>query len=465
MIYSELDIAIAICHDADISPFIWGPRGVGKSNGVKQYCKNRFHFGDKIPFFFRDMRAAQMEASELRGLPDKDTGNDTFKYLPSNELPRGNFIDECGNTWGKNSDPKPEVSPFYTKELKKLDDNWKEQHPERQHITKDEIDKIWKFKGKVEYHQGILFLDEVNRGEDDVLQALFELILDRKTGGYELPSKISIVGAGNPSGSRYRTNTFVSDAAFTSRWCHFNVEINNDYVSDWMTFMKTVGTNSNITDKITQFCAGSNEHLIQAEEGSEQLIIEPNPRSWEFVARIENSIVKNADLFKDDEQKDRIRTELLQGLIGIAITNAYKNWAAELYPKDILEHGVNSKIAQILHTMKRPEMQGLMLGVANAATSIKEPTQSQIDNVLSLCKWMVNNNNYKDLAVGFSRSLTNSELESSLKGAALINPSIQRILNKQQKVRTWYSALTKDPVLAKEIQLTAWGSEIKLNKV
>jgi hypothetical protein len=453
MIYSELDTAISICHVANIPLFIWGPRGVGKSNGVKKFCKNRFHFCDdkgncSVPFFCKDMRAAQMEASELRGLPKAD--GDKFIYLPPVDLPHGNFIDEKGNTWGKNSDIIPDKSPYYLKCC--------EVH------GKETTDEHWPFKGEVKYHQGILFLDEVNRGEDDVLQALFELILDRKTGGYELPSKILIIGAGNPSGSRYRTNTFVSDAAFTSRWCHVNIQVNEEYITDWMKWMKSTDIDDGITDKITQFCAGSNEHLIQTEDGSEQLIIEPNPRSWEFVSKIENSIKNNTDIFKDDEQKDRIRTELLQGLIGIAVTNAYKNWAAELYPRDIIENGASTKIIQILHTMKRPEMQGLMLGVVNIATSIKDPQEKQINNVLSFCKWMVNNNNYKDLAVGFCRGLTNNELESSLKGAALINPSIQRILSKQQKIRTWYNALTKDPVLSREIQITAWGSEIKLNK-
>jgi inorganic pyrophosphatase/exopolyphosphatase len=228
--------------------------------------------------------------------------------------------------------------------------------------------------------------------------------------------------------------------------------------------MKSTKADSGVINKITQFCAGNNDHLIQSEDGSEELIIEPNPRSWEFVSRIENSIAQLSDKFKDGEQKDRIRTELLQGLIGVSITNAYKNWAAELYPNDIMEHGVNSKISQILRTMKRPEMQGLMLGVANVATSMKEPSQKHIENVMMFCKWMVDNNDYRDLAVGFCRSLTNNELESSLKGAALINPSIQRILNKQQKVRIWYNALTNDPVLSTKIQINSWGSEIKLNK-
>jgi hypothetical protein len=460
MIYSELDTVISICHIADIPLFIWGPRGVGKSNGVKKFCKDRFHFYDEngkgtVPFFSKDMRAAQMEASELRGLPKAD--GDKFIYLPPVDLPHGNFIDEKGNTWGKNSDVMPEVSPFY----EKFAESFKSSLTEN---SQENLDKIWPFKGKVKYHQGILFLDEVNRGEDDVLQALFELILDRKTGAYELPSKILIIGAGNPSGSRYRTNTFVSDAAFTSRWCHVSIQINEEYITDWMKWMKLTNIDDSITDKITQFCAGSNDHLIQTEDGSEQLIIEPNPRSWEFVSRIEDSVKKNTDIFKDDEQKDRIRTELLQGLIGISVTNAYKNWAAEIYPRDILENGTSPKITQILHTMKRPEMQGLMLGVVNIATSSKDPLQKHIDNVLSFCKWMVNNNNYKDLAVGFCRGLTNNELESSLKGAALINPSIQRILNKQTKTRIWYNALTKDPILSREIQITAWGSEIKLNK-
>ncbi len=460
MIFSELDLAISVAHAADIPLFVWGPRGIGKSNGVKKYCRSRFHFYDEngvgsVPFFNRDMRAAQMEASELRGLPKED--GDSFIYLPPKDLPRGTFIDEMGNTWGRNSDKKPEVSPIYTavieSEKYKTDSEFRK-------LT----DKTWKFKGRVEYHKGILFLDEINRGEDDVLQALFELILDRKTGGYELPLKIMIVGAGNPSGSRYRTNTFVSDAAFTSRWCHISMEINNDYISDWMTYIKSTSIDSNITNKIVQFCAGNNDHLIQSEDGSEELIIEPNPRSWEFVSRIEQAIYDNLNIFKSDEQRNNVRTELIQGLIGISMTNAYKNWAAELYPNDIIEKGVDKTIASILKTMKRPEMQGLMFGVANLAVSIKEPSNNQIENVILFCKWMINNNNYKDLAVGFCRMLTNNELESSLKGAALINPSIQRILNKQNKVRTWYNALTNDASLSNEIQLTAWGTEIKLDK-
>ena len=463
MIFSELDMAIMICHMSDISLFVWGPRGIGKSNGVKSYCNSRFHFYDvngkgSIPYFSKDMRAAQMEASELRGLPKADDKDGvTFTYLTTKDLPRGTFIDEMGNTWGKNSDKKPSISPFYTEIIES--DKYKENNS-----FKTEIDEKWKFKGQVEFHSGILFLDEVNRGEDDVLQALFELILDRKTGGYELPLRITIVGAGNPSGSRYRTNTFVSDAAFTSRWCHIKMEINNDYISDWMTYMKSTETDNGVINKIIQFCAGNNDHLIQSEDGSEELIIEPNPRSWEFVSRIESSIIKLSDKFKDSGQKDRIRTELLQGLIGVSITNAYKNWAAALYPNDILEHGVNSKVSETLRTMKRPEMQGLMLGVANVATSMKEPSQKHVDNVITFCKWMVDNNDYRDLAVGFCRSLTNNELESSLKGAALINPSIQRLLNKQQKIRIWYNALTNDPVLSIKIQINSWGSEIKLNK-
>jgi hypothetical protein len=453
MIFSDIVRAINICHDADVPLFIWGPRGTGKSKSIKTYCLNKFHFNESIPYFYRDMRAAQMEASELRGLPDKD--GDKFIYLPPSDLPHGNFIDEHGNTWGKNSDKKPEVSPFYTEIIES--DKYKENGS-----FKTEVDEKWPLKGAVEYHKGILFLDEVNRAEDDVLQALFELILDKKTGSYELPSHILIVAAGNPSGTRYRTNTFISDAAFTSRWCHVKIEIDTDYTMEWMQYIKKI-SNSDISDKISQFCAGNIEHLIQTEDGAEELIIEPNPRSWEFVLRIETAI-KNSTIFKDDINKNKIRTELLQGLVGNAIAEAYKSWSSDIYPKDIMNEGINTRVSKSLHSMQRQEVQGLMYGVANMATSIKDPTEQQIRNALSFCKWLINNNNYKDLAVGFCRAITNNELDSSLRGVALINPSIQRLLSKQSKPRIWYDNIIKDPELAKDVQITSWGKEISLNK-
>lgn len=124
---------IRLCRAADVALYIWGVHGIGKSSVVRQTA-------EELGIGFVDFRAAQLEASDLRGLPDKGSDGRTH-FLPPADLPAAG--------------------------------------------------------------EGILLLDELNRANSEVLAAAFQLVLDRRIGQYELPAGWSIVCAGNVDSGDY----------------------------------------------------------------------------------------------------------------------------------------------------------------------------------------------------------------------------------------------------------------------
>lgn len=112
--------------------FLTGEAGIGKSSIVKQVA-------DELKMDMRDVRAAQLDAVDIRGLPAKN-GNGNVHWLIPEFLPT---------------------------------------------------------KGA-----GILFLDELNRAPQLVQNACLQLALDRKIGEYTLPKDWIVVAAGNADTSR-----------------------------------------------------------------------------------------------------------------------------------------------------------------------------------------------------------------------------------------------------------------------
>ena len=144
---------------------VWGAPGVGKSTIVKSLAK-------EMGVGFVDVRLAQMESIDIRGLPLPDKDAHCVQWLPSSIFPREND------------------------------------------------------KG------GIIFLDELSAAPKDVQVASYELILDRQLGGgdiYKVPSKWVIVAAGNRSCDRAVSTTMSS--ALANRMMHLEIEANAE---DWV---------------------------------------------------------------------------------------------------------------------------------------------------------------------------------------------------------------------------------------
>lgn len=166
--------------------FLWGPPGIGKSEVVESIT-------EELNGCMIDLRMAQMEPTDIRGIP------------------------------------------FYNKENGKMD--WAEPID----LPSEELAS--------QYPVVVLFLDEMNSAPPAVQAAGYQLILNRRVGKYKLPDNVVIVAAGNrdsDKGVTYRmpmplANRFLhlemrSDFASWQRWAVTN-RIHKDVVG-YLSFAK-----------------------------------------------------------------------------------------------------------------------------------------------------------------------------------------------------------------------------------
>lgn len=162
--------------------FIWGGIGIGKSDSIrnvaKQIAKEKnlvynediFKINDKGNFSVIDIRASQMDISDIKGLPKFDEETKTTRWYYPNYLPK----------------------------------------------DKDS--------------QGILFFDEINTSSPMVQNNLMSLILDRRVGDYQLVNGWVVMSAGNRIGDKGAT--FDTPAPLNNRFIHIELEVPS--VDDWV---------------------------------------------------------------------------------------------------------------------------------------------------------------------------------------------------------------------------------------
>jgi hypothetical protein len=143
---------------------LWGPPGVGKSQIVAQVAARH---GARLV----DVRLAQMEPTDLRGIPFRD-GRNVVWSVPA-------LLPEAG----------------------------------RDGAT------------------GILFLDELTSAVPTVTAAAYQLILDRRLGEYAVPPGWAILAAGNRQGDR--GVTYQMPAPLANRFTHYEIEPDLDDWIAW----------------------------------------------------------------------------------------------------------------------------------------------------------------------------------------------------------------------------------------
>jgi len=424
----KLVLAIGIAHKARISLFVHGIQGLGKSNAIKIYTKNNFHFDDGIvPYGYVDLRCASMESSEIRGLPDKDIKNKTVVYFPPDELPKGEWINNKGETFGEVGSEKP----------------------------KDDDDTKWVL------HRGVLVLEEINRAEDDIHQAIFQLVYDYKIGKWSLPTGWSIVATGNPTGGGFRVNSFMHEDAFKDRFIHITVEVDDDYMKGWINFMSGLkGINDDILVHITQFCSLQMEGHLYNPTQNDDIEITPSPRSWELVAKVEQVF---HDLKSDSEDIKAIRFEMLSGIVGQAIASHYIEAKIKVTPKDVINN-FNS-IKKILEGMERNQIQAISWGVSAYVMNIAL-SEDQINNIVAFGKWILfeqstKNEDCRDLAIAYFSSVLGREQKENIKKLSFVNESIQRLLKKNNVNGPIWTKMHEDKELDKMMRSCHLGNYVK----
>lgn len=243
---------------SDVSVMVVGHHGIGKSQATKQ-------FAEENDYEFVDLRLGTQEVGDLLGLAD-------FEVDGNGEKVATKFM-------------RPEWFP---------------------------VD----FDSK-----GIIFLDEINRARRDVLQAVFQLVLDKQLHRYKLPKNWHIIAAMNPSTEDYIT-TDISDKAFMDRFCHIKLSPSRQ---EWFEYAKT----KKFDARVVQFLQEQPE-LLQQDLEEFSIECAPSRRSWEAVNK----------LVEVDTPMNLLR-ELVIGLTGItagsAFIKSFDNQDKPIYGKDILE--------------------------------------------------------------------------------------------------------------------------------
>ncbi len=360
--------------------------------------------------------------------PTEKDGRTT--YLPPADMPMGGMAPaEVAKALGKL--PKPDDLPG----LRKYHSEWQRLQPH--------------------YDRGILFLDELNRAQDDVLQAAFQLILDRRIGQYVLPPGWAVVAAGNPM-EGYIVTGF-NDEAFLDRFCHLTFSGGESTLEEWVHYMSHA--HGGDAADVIEFASQNTKHLDGEVKSELGFSVKPSRRSWEKVTDVTR--VCAAHGFGDQP-----RQEVIAGLVGRELALSYSRYSCPVKPRQLIKEGVKRYEAD-LKKLDRNQMTGLMWGLVSFAKGKTDDEQTAtvcLDFASHMCKHHAD----KDVVVAFCRALvTSGELGDSndkSRAALISNPKLANLIGRYHKKKTggkttFLQRLNERPELQKALSRVAWGKE------
>lgn len=169
-IFSIMDLARRARAAGEVfNPLFNGAPGVGKSQIVQAWAK-----ANNLPFI--DIRAAYLEAPDMIGFPSIETNE------------------------------------------------------EGRQVTVHNTPEFWPFKPDWE---GVVLLEEVNRGTQSIMNCMMQILTDRKVHKYALPEKAIIVGCVNPDDSG-NNDVNTMDPALKDRFVIFNVGYDKNSFVEYM---------------------------------------------------------------------------------------------------------------------------------------------------------------------------------------------------------------------------------------
>lgn len=172
---------------------------------------------------------------------------------------------------------------------------------------------------------GILFFDEMNRANKDVLQAVFEICLDRRLDGEALPKGWRVVAAINASDDY---DVVELDPAMLDRW--FVIDFDPS-LKEWLSWGAQTNMHPSILDFISQ-----NPGLLDPPVGAMVTgKIYPSRRSWESF----DETCKALNLYdsKDDVTLTQVCNSWLGESVGVIFPKFLSNDFSRLKAEDVIK--------------------------------------------------------------------------------------------------------------------------------
>lgn len=157
--------------------------------------------------------------------------------------------------------------------------------------------------------KGCLFMDEINQASPAVLNALFQLILDRELlgGFYKLPDGWFIIAACNDF--EFNKNVTEFEPPLNDRFLHVNFNPKSD---EWLKWAK----DHNISQLICDFISSNADCLYGSDSMITENVVFPSARSWERVDIFEKQ-------FENKEIDLNTLSWLVAGLVGQTTAEEY----------------------------------------------------------------------------------------------------------------------------------------------
>jgi hypothetical protein len=167
-----------------------------------------------------------------------------------------------------------------------------------------------------------LFLDELNRATPEVMQAAFQVVLDRELNGWKLHPQTRVFAAVNV-GSQFSVNEM--DPALLRRFWVVDLE---PTVNDWLTYAR-----DRVHPMIVEFIQNNHKFLDPA-KNAEPGVVQPTRASWE---RLSQAVI-HAGIA--DDPTDPIYYPMAMGFVGleaaVSLVEFSKNYANNVTGDEIL---------------------------------------------------------------------------------------------------------------------------------
>ena len=169
----------------------------------------------------------------------------------------------------------------------------------------------------------VLFMDELNRATPEVIQAAFQIVLDRELNGHKLHPDTRVFAAVNV-GAEYEVNEM--DPALLRRFWSIELEPTHADFIDW--------AEGKLAPVIVDFIRQHEEHL-RPTKATEPGKVAPNPASWE---RLDKSLKHMGEV----ERPSDVWYPVALGMVGveaaISLVEFAKNWENEVSAEDVLDN-------------------------------------------------------------------------------------------------------------------------------
>lgn len=309
--------------DEDISVFLLGPPGIGKSEMMAQVSAERN--AELI-----DLRLSQLDPTDMRGLPAID--RDRYKRRSELKLQRVELLKQQIEIAKATAEDTPEGRENLQRELSHLKSKMSTLMAEAQAAINegernvDQLRVSWAvpdFFPEDSDGRYCLFIDELNTGQPAVQNTGLQLLNQKRIGPHVLPEDTYIAAAGN----RKEDAAHVVPMSAPLRNRMYMLHVETPSLSGWTNW----AMNNGVNPLVTGFIRFKPDMLYQPPV--DQYSNFPTPRSW---AEQISTFVNNG----------QVGWDLFEGAVGEGAAQAFMAYVEELKDMPDIDDLLNGRLPE-----------------------------------------------------------------------------------------------------------------------